>query len=1038
MQVYKTLDNGIKIIEYEDSFAQSIADMWNQSQEEWGDEGSIRTASQIIDEHASSSNFNVYLAIDGTKVVGYCSFARYRYDANTLYIPLLNARPDYHGKGIGKALVLQCVERTIELGYPRLDLYTWSGNTAAVPLYKKCGFLWEDRSDSTHFVNFIPQILNTGLFADFFEKADWYQNSTRNLEVKPDGLKTNKFEVFGYTWENDGESLAIGFERSGRRMRMIETNDYKIEFMAESHSLAFGLDYDCTFKIKNKSGKDLHVKIKGQEDANIKFDYSFDDEITDSKELSAKFHVGSIDEPLDEWLIHPCLLAELEINGQSVTFGLGIETKFPITLNISDDCLVKQKGLEVDCYIDIESALLQDAIISFKVPKNNLQAFYQITYEVELKAEGKTSIPTKATILDTGFEAIPLQYKITLKDGREVVFDKPLPYSIQDFSRAYAYENDTEYVLVNGPWKLAFNKSFNDASVSHIANNSYEDCSFNAPKLGKPYNDEFNLMKPAVKMYQLNGEMIMETEFVSQKFEGMVLTQIFCMTASGVFSRRQRLENRGKAAKNMMINDDCWMGFGRASTFSYKGQITQNHNRPGLERLFDVTPDHFENWIFEADSNGTKGVYWSPAYKPSIAYGGRLTFDIDAGTLEPGQVFESDPIIYMAGMFTNYNDFRNYALKQFETAPKRPVDVLELHTNDGNPFVQKPSIEIKLANNRSTTLAGDISVSSSLFDTQTQTNEADALIEHNTFDVKLKDTKSEIGLIKLNANLVGFDKTFNRALFFPSGKVDCKQDGTVYSVSNGRINFKADPNYGPICYSLESQGYEWLKSNYPQHKPFAWWNPFFGGILPAISGMNNSNVLQESTKVDFAEVKDCHGNIWTGLRLNFDITEHEKLKGAKFEYYHLTLPELPILCTFFRFINETGVYKKLTSEGYMENGTEVFLNAADKLTDVCVELEEPDIGHHKLKAEIESRDSAFDKLLKISSTRDQNLYIYYNGENFVEVASKFLAVVLNEDIAVAAGKIHTSKPIFFVLTDMDLPQGALDDFRDINFDDKNS
>jgi len=172
MQIYKTLENGIKIVEYEDKFAQSIADMWNQSQEEWGDEGSISTAAQIIAEHAASSHFNVYLALLDEEVVGYCSFSRYRYDADTLYIPSLNARPDYHGKGIGKALVLQCVERTIELGYPRLDLYTWSGNTAAVPLYKKCGFLWEDRSDSTHFVNFIPQILNTSLFADFFKKAD--------------------------------------------------------------------------------------------------------------------------------------------------------------------------------------------------------------------------------------------------------------------------------------------------------------------------------------------------------------------------------------------------------------------------------------------------------------------------------------------------------------------------------------------------------------------------------------------------------------------------------------------------------------------------------------------------------------------------------------------------------------------------------------------------------------------------------------------------------------------------------------------------
>jgi len=191
--------------------------------------------------------------------------------------------------------------------------------------------------------------------------------------------------------------------------------------------------------------------------------------------------------------------------------------------------------------------------------------------------------------------------------------------------------------------------------------------------------------------------------------------------------------------------------------------------------------------------------------------------------------------------------------------------------------------------------------------------------------------------------------------------------------------------------------------------------------------------LQETTKAGFTEVKDCHENIWTGLRLNFDITEHEKLKGAKFEYYHLTLPGLPILCTFFRFINETGTYKKLITEGYTQNGTEVFLNVSHNLTDVRLEFEEPNIGSHKLKAGTESRETPFDKIAKISGNRDEKLYIFYDGQNFLDVTGKYLAAVINEDIAVAAGKTHTSKPIFFVLTEMGLPQGALDDFRDIKF-----
>ena len=255
MKIYETLENGIQIVEYEDSLAATIADMWNRSNDAWGGGSGIKTASQVIARNAGAAHYNVYIAMAGEEAVGYCSLARYFGDADTLYISLLGVRPDYHGKKVGKALVLQCMERTMELGYSRIDLHTWSGNTSAVPLYKKCGYLWEDRPDSTHLVNFIPMILKTELFADFFKKADWYNHSTRSLDIVPDGVKMNNFEIFGYSWEMDGETLAVGFERTGRRMRLIETNDYRIELMANEHALAFGLDYTCTFTLKIKQAK---------------------------------------------------------------------------------------------------------------------------------------------------------------------------------------------------------------------------------------------------------------------------------------------------------------------------------------------------------------------------------------------------------------------------------------------------------------------------------------------------------------------------------------------------------------------------------------------------------------------------------------------------------------------------------------------------------------------------------------------------------------------------------------------------------------
>lgn len=135
----------IRIIEYDPSYAAALADMWNRSNESWGGGTNQRTEDTVRREMESSSNLNAFLAVHENEVVGFCSFAHYRYDENALYVPLLNVRPDYHGYKVGRNLILNAVRKTVEAGWPRLDLFTWAGNTKAVPMYKKCGFFWEKK-----------------------------------------------------------------------------------------------------------------------------------------------------------------------------------------------------------------------------------------------------------------------------------------------------------------------------------------------------------------------------------------------------------------------------------------------------------------------------------------------------------------------------------------------------------------------------------------------------------------------------------------------------------------------------------------------------------------------------------------------------------------------------------------------------------------------------------------------------------------------------------------------------------------------------
>jgi len=1047
MKIYETLESGIKIVEYEPSLAASIAEMWNLSNDDWGGSGSLSTASQIISEHEMASHFNVYIAMDGDTVIGYCSFARYFDDANTLYVYLLGVRPDYKGKKIGKALVLRCVQRTIELGYPRLDLYTWAGNTDAVPLYKKCGFLWEDRPDGTHLVNFMPTILTTPLFSDFFKKADWYADSTRSLEIAPDGVEVNKFELLSYTWEKDGEMLAVGFERSGRQMRMIETSDYKIELMAQDHELAFGTDYNCTFTVENKTGKALNVKIKGKADKNIKFDYSLDTQVTGKQQFPAKFYVGEIDEPQDVWKIHPCLLAEVEINGQTVTFGMGIEAKFPLSVHLSRDCTVDQVGMDVKAYINISSALPEDAKITVTMPESHNLAFKgeaftkENTFTVHVPAKGRVSVPVTTTTLEIGFEALQLDCTAILQGDRALAFKAPLYIYTRDMVHAFSGHDLYSYSIFNGPWQLRLNKENNGAGISHLNKHNADNGGFEAPKFGKPYDDEFNLLKPAVKMYQQNTVMVMEAEFVSQKFPGMVATQVYTLSAGGLTTRSTRVENRSDKPQKVMLNDIYWFALYDSTTFSYNGQITQNHDTPKADgcimEISGINPDYFdENWIFEASPTYPRGFCWPVEYKPAIKWGNNMSLEIDPGELMPGQIFETKPVVYALGLFTNYNDFRNYARQIYNIAPTIPSRAVDVVLNGYNPFITATDMKLEVINNREHVLAGDIVVSSQgLFETQTQTNPEEELAERNTFNIPLTPSQ-DMGLATIDLNTVGYEKTYNKALFFPKGEVTRTQEGTVYSISNGAITFKVDPAFGNVCYSLtDTKGQEWLLTKYPNHEPFSWFNPFLGGIRVNPPGVYSATViLKEKITADFAEVKDNFGNLWQGICLTLSVNEYDKFKGAVYKTYYMTLPGLPLMCSFFTFENGTGEYKSdmVTMGSY--------LNPDDDAKKVIIEATDKNRRDYRFRMGTEDLDELnFENTLVVTSSREEQLYMFHGNKNNAKAnyfwGNNDIPVTAGTDMTVSAadGETFTSSPLFFIVTNKCLTSGALDDLERIRF-----
>jgi len=1038
-KVYKTLPDGTEIVEYEDSLAQAVADMWNKSGEGWGgsfDTG-VYTSERVIAKRASGVFYNVYIAMKDGEAIGYCSFNRYYKDADTGYVHLLNVRPDYHGKGLGKELVLMCVNETIARGLPRLDIHTWPGNTKAVPMYKKCGYFWEDRADTTHLSNFIPTVLSTEPIKDYFKTADWYADSTRKIDIKPDGKKVNKFELYEYEWEKDGAHLRVGFEKTGRRINLIETDDYRVEMTAKHHELAFGLTYPCSFHVKNKTGKNLNVSITAKNNDVISFEGSWSGDVIDETTFNGTFFVNPITEAQDDMRMHPCVLADVCINGKTAEFGLGIEPKFPVTVSLGRNKRVAKSGVNEDVYINIKNGLSSDSTVKFTLPQNPLLKFDQSEFNVRLSGGKDSSIKTIAQVLDCGYSGLPITCALTLDDGETIELTRPLHIVNQGITGQFRFETEEFYGAANGLWRLKHNKKNNEVVFERLIESGY--AVFSVSQLGKPYDDEFNIMKPAdVRVIQDGAFIRFEADFVSGKFTGAVLTEIHEFDSCGTLNRRHKVTNIGNKEIDLSLMAQFWTNAGKKAVYPYDGGIYEVSDKMnfGYDTLDKSKID--ENWIFDSNDRCPTGVYWSPQYKPDFRWGDLLVFEFSTGALSSGQSYETDSVVYMCDVFKNYMDFRNFVLGINEDRIPLLHNHLEVITNNGNPVLSAETLELKVKNNRQNIWGGTVSVSSpdGVFGKETQENSDDEIREENSFRVPVNPGSTGLGLADYSMHLSGYEINTRRALMITGDlKIMTKEEDGVFTVDNGKVCFKVSPGNSDAAYSLKYGNNEWFFSTFPSLDPYAWWNPFVGGIKTNLQRFGNSLVLREKITAAFTSETDCFGNVWCGVRADVFVEKFDEYKGMRYSQYYLTLPGVPVLCHYTRLENGSGRFFEV------EPYSMIMLAGKDTLSDLCAEMTEGSVGCKVRPGDVDE-EYAYDRLVKLTregeNPRPEKLYVYKdsvrdNGKHCIGMDDNIVYCDFNMKKHVPNGDSYTTLPIFCILSEKDLTLESLDDFRRISF-----
>lgn len=1013
----------IEIVSYHDRLANSVAKMWSDSKEAWG--GTGRTKQQVIDQQQASGNLDTFLAMVGNEVVGYCGFAVYKEDIGALYIPLLNVRPDYHGKKVGKLLLLHAIEQAIHSEWPRLDLYTWAGNLKAVPLYKRCGFFWEDDDQYTHLMNFMPSILKNPLLKKYLKNIDWYRDLQLEIEVKPDGELKNNFTFYPYRWKKDQDIISVKFEKTGRGISYIETKDFILELLLENHELIEETEQLVYVQVQNKTSEPLQVKIDADNQDRVLCHFSESILIEEKYTLEKPFTIQKGDKPI-KGKTYPFIQIEVEINGVKTPLQLGISPKSPISIAVKEPEHILAK--EMNTYLDLElENNLEEAIhLNVSLPKSDKLAFHEEQISISLAKDEKKWVRIPATVVELGkFDAV-LACDIAREGKSAITYQKQITIGLSGIGYRFMVENETHWNLYNGTHTLSVDKGDNSMTLLDESFVMY------APSFGKPYSNELSKLKP-YKVEAVPGDttITMKLFFHSSELAGIDIIVHMELYAEGFIKRWITIVSETTLKQDFSLQETIYHDW-------KKVVMPMNDHIVTFDKWNVVEPVEIQsgsingNWYFSEDVKQPIAFTWNENSKCSMD---RWSIHIvSEEDVEPEKREKNySPVYISIGAYRKWEDFQHFANKG-KKSNKELRDELAISLNNNNCIYQEETnLDVELLHHKQTSLNGEIHY---------YVNNVKVNDRHS---VSMEDGSSSYSINKNSLPLQSVNKWRTELLLstkkvmtedlilVPSGQIKTEiselKNKKVYSVSNGVLTFKASPDYYPGVYSLQVNGMEWLDHAFPEPTAKSWWNPWCGGIKMGPPDLNVFSLLKETSTCDFVERKDNHQNIWSGLRIETTIESHPIWKGLRFAQYFLALPGLPVFVTYVEVIENAG--KRMSEELWHTN---FFLTSNDH--EKCeLHLKNGMINQVYLSSEKEQSLHFSDETDYFISLQQEKMYYMTNesAENTEYYSNKETIQMITMEKCVRDNDRIYTKPNFLLFNNQEFNAATLRKLRRIKF-----
>ncbi len=917
--------------------AELLADMWNRSEAGWpgGFGGGVPyTAERAQREFMSWDCYAQWVVEYDDELVGYLSLLADPERPEHAYVALLNARPDHHGRGVGRMLLRRAVDAAIEGGFQMVQLNTWAGNLKAVPLYKKTGFFWSPETNVT-MQNFVPTILRVPLLSDFFEDRDWYTIQKRDLSVREDVEWWRGIRVYRYRFAAGGREVEAIIDRQAQMLTAVHTDNLSIECWTGGEDLSAIQEHALSYRFVNRSERSLSLGLNahGEGDARVCIDESF--KLTGESNIKLPFRLPADMERKRPGQPPHRVLSTVTVDGVPIRLGSAVRMRQPVEIEYSGQGVAVGKSTEI--HVRLRNRLPLRA-----VGKLHLEHGDEVDLECprpafDIAAESWAGIHLRLQAGKAGAHALRMQVELTgetasaLQQG-----ETPCPplrgREKEVWVRAYA---PGRTVVSRDEWQrratveshrqlVVFNFVGGGLSVRDKA------CSgdllhVQMADVGPPFGGFSPLPElhdPELRRTAAGVEVVTRQEF--RRWPGLWLERRV-LIADGLLAIRQRVENSSEGLYAIKVKHWSRGHLNRGKlTVPLRSGLYQRpgctgENWPAGDELHGRCGDYAENWVAAEDEGKLVGMVWTELaeVQPRRGGGGEVTWGPLHVPANSG--IDLPPLYYVfsgadwkaARSFWNTFVNANALLLPEETSPL-PDEILTggpehipaiLRGKEGRLVIvlrsvrQRPQsglLRVKLPRGIEPAGGGRPHA----FDVPA-VSASHAFREELPVRVSCEPPFATLGEVEFSSA--------RRNLSFPLPVIAAEagaaaptvedEEGLI-RVSAGNLAFAVSAEHGGSLTSLLWEGCELLSSSYPSPRPYQRMNPWYGGMHAAAGNTWDRRQHHVQRSVRTVTRTGEQGLTWVGACVH-STTTHRDLRWLRYETEFLASAGLNLLAVRF-------------------------------------------------------------------------------------------------------------------------------------------